>query len=119
MAGRKVAHLNEVIRQKLGTILQRQASDPRFALVTITDVRLAKDQSIAQVMYSTFATHEGEVDPTELTEALNRAAGFLSQAVGRTLNSRRTPRLHFEHDPGFDYSAEMDIILKKLHEPND
>ena len=119
MAGRKVAHLNEVLRQKLGMILQREASDPRFALVTITAVKVAKDLSTAQVTYAAFGTHTQELDPEDLTLALNKAAGFLSKAVARTLDTRRTPRLQFHHDPGFDYTAEMDDVFHKLREEDE
>jgi len=36
MAGRKLEHLNESIRQKLGQLLIKEASDPRLHSVTIT-----------------------------------------------------------------------------------
>ena len=110
MAGRKREHLNERIRQKLGQLLIKEASDPRFQSVTITGVVLAKDQSTARVQFSAY---QPAVSPAELTELLNKAAGFFSRALGRTLNARRTPRLHFYYDPGFDYALEMDLLLKE------
>lgn len=110
MAGRKLEHLNETIRQKLGQLLIKEASDPRFHSVTITRVVLAKDQSTARVQFSAYSQ---DVEPAELTELLNKAAGFFSHALGRTLGTRRTPRLYFYYDPGFDYAQEMDLLLKE------
>lgn len=111
MAGRKLEHLNEVIRQKLSRLLLKEASDPRFHSVTITRVVVAKDQSTARVEFSAF---DPAVDPDELAATLNHAAGFFGQALGRTLRTRRTPRLHFHYDPGFDHAQEIDLLLKEV-----
>ncbi len=116
MAGRKLEHLNETIRQKLARILYREAADPRFQGVTITAVRVAKDLSTARVEFSTYLEDN---DPDELTEQLNHAAGFFSQILGRTLRTRRTPRLHFHYDPGFDHAQEMDLLLRELRESDE
>ncbi len=116
MSGRKREHLNEVIRQKLAHLLQREAADPRFAAVTITGVELSKDYATARVMFSCYLP---DADPEALSASLNHAAGFLGQALGRTLSVRRTPRLFFRYDPGYDYADEMDRVLKKLDLPDE
>ena len=113
MAGRKREHLNEVLRQKLSTILHREANDPRFAHVTITDVDLAKDMSFARV---SVATYQSDVEPEPLIESLNRAAGFFSRTLSRSLETRHTPRLAFFYDHGFDYAQEIEILLKETHD---
>lgn len=110
MSGRKNKHLSEVIHHKLGLLLYREASDPRFQAVTITSVRLSADYSLARVNFSCFLA---KMDPQELAATLNKAAGFFGRALGRTLTSRRTPRLEFFYDPGFDYATEMDRLLKE------
>lgn len=111
MSGRKREHLNETIRQKLAQLLVREAADPRFASVTITAVTVSKDYSTALVLFSSYLPGS---DPENLTETLNNAAGFLGRALGRSLATRRTPKLNFHYDPGFDYADEMDRILKKI-----
>ncbi|HKJ00749.1 MAG TPA: 30S ribosome-binding factor RbfA [bacterium] len=116
MAGRKLEHLNETIRQKLGQLLVKEASDPRFHTVTITNVTVAKDLSTARVQFSAY---DSAVDSAELTRLLNNAAGFFGHALARTLETRRTPRLHFYYDPGFDYAQEMDILLKKVRQDDE
>ena len=110
MASRKLEHLGESIRHKLGQLLIKEASDPRLQTVTITGVTVAKDLATARVMFSAY---DPAADPKELTTALNHAAGFFGQALGRTLGTRRTPRLHFHYDPGFDHALEMDLLLKE------
>jgi ribosome-binding factor A len=111
MAGRKLEHLNESIRQKLGQLLYKEANDPRFHAVTITSVKVSKDLSQARVEFSIF---QKDHKPEEVANSLNHAAGFFSHALGRTLSARRTPRLTFHYDPGFDHAQDMDLILKQL-----
>ena len=115
MAGRKQEHLNERIRQKLGMILQREASDPRFLTVTISSVSVAKDLSTAKVFFSSY---DPKAEPVPLTESLNHAAGFFAQKLARTLNTRIIPRLHFSYDHGFDYAVEVDRLINKAMEPD-
>ncbi len=111
MAGRKLEHYNEVIRQKLGTILIQEARDPRFRFVTITGVALAKDFSFARVQ---FCCLDQTLEVEALTDSLNRAAGFFSQALARTLATRKTPRLRFYYDHGFDHAGEIEALLAEL-----
>ena len=111
MAGRKIEHLNERIRQKLGMILIREARDPRFKFVTITGVGVAKDLSFAKVSFSCL-DHTLEVEA--LTESLNRAAGFFSHTLARSLETRKTPRLQFYFDYGFDHADNVERLLADI-----
>jgi ribosome-binding factor A len=132
MASRKLDHLNERIRHKLGTILQQESADPRFRQVTVTGVTLTKDLRQAHITYSTFDAllpHKSKgrdirssgkkgrapaKDPLALTQALNRAAGYFAQALARTLETRLSPKLTFAYDPTFDHVQEMENLLKPL-----
>lgn len=116
MSGRKQAHLNEVIRQKLSVLLHREANDPRFQGVTVTAVRLSPDYATARVEFSMY---QKPISPDDVAASLNKAAGFFSKALGRTLDSRRTPRLSFHYDPGFDYAQDIDLLLKKTRKNDD
>jgi len=115
-ANRKQAHLNEEIRQKLGLLLIKEASDPRFKAVTITSVKVAKDLSTARV---TFSCYLPDTDIEALTDSLNRAAGFFGHGLGRTFSARKTPRLKFYYDRGFDYAQEIETKLKEVRYSDD
>ena len=131
MASRKLDHLNERIRHKLGMILQQEAADPRFRKVTITGVTLSKDLAHARIAFSTFDAllHGKGVarerpprgikartagDTASLVQALNKAAGYFSQALARTLETRISPKLTFAYDPAFDRVQHMENLLKPL-----
>lgn len=57
---------------------------------------------------------KGAGDIASLTKALNGAAGFFSQALARTLETRISPRVTFVFDPSLDYLQNMENVLKPL-----
>jgi len=116
MTARKRDHVAEEVRHKLGRILYEEAKDPRFQAVTVSRVELAKDMGSARVYFSTYLK---DVDVEDLTAALNNAAGFFSQVLGRTLQARRTPRLQFYYDKGFDYADKLERILAGVEPPGE
>jgi ribosome-binding factor A len=111
VSSRKFEHLVSRIREKLGAILLRETHDPRFSRVTVTAVELAKDLSEARVLFTAFAPEE---DLDDLAKALNKAAGFFSHALARTLEARVTPRLHFVPDRSLDEADRIDRALKQV-----
>ena len=112
-ASRKAEHLGARIQQKLSAILQKEANDPRFSRVTVTGIELAKDLSFAKVLFAVFPK-ESEQELGRLAAALNRAAGFFSHALARSLETRITPKLRFEPDLSFDEADRIDRVLHDL-----
>ncbi len=101
---------NTLIHRKLAQILLKESKDPRFERVTISRVEAVKGLSMAQIYFSIFPAENIE----ELVDSLNRAAGFFSNCLGHALKTRNTPRLIFIYDKGFDYSNQIDMVLKKV-----
>lgn len=110
---RKSEHLTSRIQQKLSAILRRESHDPRFQRVTLTAIDLAPDKSFAKVHFTMFP-QESERALEEMTESLNRAAGFFSRALARSLETRITPKLAFTPDRSFDEADKMDRLLSAL-----
>jgi len=103
----------ELIKIKLSTILQKSSGNPKFAGVTIVDVKLSPDSANAVVFYSVY----GKSAETEgVTEALNGAAGFFQSKLGQTLRSRNTPKLRFVFDTGFDHTDRIEHLLARIHQ---
>jgi ribosome-binding factor A len=101
----------EQIKVKLSTILSKSSSNPKFAGVTIVDVKLSPDSSTALVSFSVFGT---KIPLEEITQALNAAGGFFQSKLSATLRSRNTPRLTFRFDKGFDHANRIDEILSQI-----
>ena len=74
---RRAVQMGDQIMQVLASLLVQEVEDPTLQLVTITGVRLNRDFSIAEVLY----THiRGRSAEPEITKALTRAKGFLQVA---------------------------------------
>jgi ribosome-binding factor A len=87
--------MGDQIMQVLATLLIEEAEDPLLSLVTVTGVRLNRDFSIAEVLY----THiKGRAVEPDIDKALQRAKGFLRSRLGKELNLRGIPDLRFKWD---------------------
>ena len=75
-------------------LLTTETADPRLAMVTVSGVRMSKDLSVAEVLYSV----PMGADPAEIEAGLNKAAGFFRSRVGRKLKSKFTPTITFARD---------------------
>lgn len=90
---RRSTRMADEIMKELGRIIVQDTQDPRLELLTITGVRLNRDFTVAEILYTHF-----EGDTPELHAALSRAAGFLRSSLGRNLKLRAVPELRFIWD---------------------
>ena len=114
------SHLKTLVHRKLTQILHRESSDPRFEGITISRVETSPDLSFARVLVSHAAIWNSgnpsgidEEQQIQLIDSLNRASGFSSKKLGKSLNSRNTPKLHFVYDSGFDHSDEIEQLIRQ------
>jgi ribosome-binding factor A len=91
----------------------KELRDPRFAFVTITEVELAKDYSIAKI----FITLLNDSKKEETIRALNKASGFLRYHLAHNINMRTTPKLRFLYDESVERGRRISKLLKE--EPPD
>lgn len=107
---RRAVQMGDQIMQVLASLLVQEIEDPTLALVTITGVRLNRDFSIAEVLY----THiRGRSAEPEITKALYRAKGFLRSRLSKELNLRGIPELRFQWDTFLE-----DMVYDAPPEPN-
>ena len=90
---------NQVLRT-LSELIRFETKDPRLRNVSLTDVELSRDLSVAKVYFSLLDPAD---DPQKAAEGLERAAGFLRGKLGRAIKVRHVPELRFAHD---DSAAE-------------
>lgn len=103
--------VGEEIRHCLAEVLARgELHDPALQTVSITvsEVRLSPDLRNATVFVMPLGG--GEADTA--IEALNRAAAFLRNRIGKELRLRYLPNLGFRRDPSFDAATRIDEILR-------
>jgi len=102
----------ELIRHALVDILAREGlRDPAFerVMISVTEVRPSPDLRTAKV----FVAPLGSGDAKALAAALNKSAGFLRGRLGREIDMKFTPELHFQPDTSFDAATKLDTVLSR------
>ena len=81
------------------------------ALVTVSEVRVSPDLSVAKVYVSIFPSDRQEAVMALLNENNKALRGELGHVVGKQL--RIVPELVFYLDTSLDYAAHIEELLKK------
>ena len=55
----------------------------------------------------------------EIASALNRASGFLRGRLGREIEMKFTPQLHFIADLSYDEANEMNAVFRRAEVARD
>lgn len=102
----------ELLRHALVDILAREEMrDPDLegALISVTEVRPSPDLRQAKV----YVAPLGHGDQVKVAAALNRASSFLRGRLGREIDMKFTPELHFHPDNSFDTASHVDELLRR------
>ncbi|MBI1251955.1 MAG: 30S ribosome-binding factor RbfA [Alphaproteobacteria bacterium] len=102
----------ELVRHALVEILSREdLRDPDLAGVSVTigEVRASPDLK----HMTAFVAALGDHDPTKIARALTRCSGFLRGRLGKHIDMRHTPQLHFEPDISYDEAVHIDEVLRR------
>ena len=103
--------IDELLRQEIGAILQREVDDPRIGFATITDVETTPDLRHAKVMVSVI----GQPDERRGTlAAMGRAMPFVRHELGKRLRLKRIPEFHLELDESLERGTRVLHLLDEL-----
>jgi ribosome-binding factor A len=107
----RVQRIAERIREELSEMLLRDLSDPRLKAVYVTDVRVDRELSFADVFLSAL---EGESHAQEIMEGVSSAAGFIRKELASRVELRSFPRLRFHWDPTPESADRIERMLVEL-----
>jgi ribosome-binding factor A len=110
----RARRLGEQIQRELTDLLRRDVKDERIGNVTITAVAVTGDLRTARVYYLVFG-REGP-DP-KVQRGLESAAGFLRNALSRSLMIRYTPTLSFELDTSIEHGVRLTQLIDSVNKP--
>lgn len=113
---RRPEQVAETVRQVIAELLLKEVRDPRVGFVTVTEVRVTNDLSVATVRISVLGEESAR---PEALAGLESASGFLRSRVGKALSTRIVPELRFELDRGHEHAARINQILGELREEQD
>ncbi len=111
MNDRRIARLQEQIKQRLAEILQRDLGDPDLGFVTITRVELDSEFTQCRAFWSVL----GDSRQRARSEGvLRRARGLCQRDVGKSLHTRTVPHLEFVFDEGIAGAIRVNKLLQEL-----
>ena len=100
--------IGDLLKQELAQLIQNELRDPRLGMISVMDVKVAKDLAHANVFITVLGA---EVDPA--VETLNKAAGLLRSLLAKNLNLRSTPKLHFVYDKSIENGRYLSALIDK------
>ena len=110
----RAKRLGEQIQRELTELLRRDVKDERIGNVTITAVNVTGDLRTARVYYLVFG--KDGPDP-KVQQGLTSAAGFLRNALSKSLMIRYTPTLTFELDTSIEHGVRLTQLIDSLNKP--
>jgi ribosome-binding factor A len=111
----RARRLGDQIQRELGDLLRRDVKDERIGNVTITAVSVTGDLRTARVYYLVFG--KDGPDP-KVQRGLESAAGFLRNALSRSLMIRYTPTLSFELDTSIEHGVRLTQLIDSINKPS-
>jgi ribosome-binding factor A len=109
--GKRLDRVNQLLKEEISTLLQRELKDPRLGFVTVTEVETSKDLRSAKVFVSVLGD---ERQWAASLAALTSARGFVRNWLRQHLDLRVTPELEFRPDRSMEHAARIQALLKGL-----
>ena len=94
-------------------MLLRDLSDPRLQAVYVTDVRVDRELSYADVFLSAL---EGEARSHEIMKGVSSASGFIRKELASRVELRSFPRLRFHWDATPESADRVERMLVELRQ---
>jgi ribosome-binding factor A len=111
MQGKRLDRVNQLIREEISTLLQRELKDPRLGFVTVTEVETSKDLRVAKIFFSVLGD---DAQWKASMAALESAKGFVRNWLRQHLDLRVTPELDFRADHSLEHAARIQSLLKQV-----
>jgi ribosome-binding factor A len=111
MQGKRLERVNQLIKEEISLLLQRELKDPRLGFVTVTEVDVTPDLKQAKVYLSVLGPEERWVSSFQ---ALDSARGFVWNWLRRHLDLRTTPDIVWKPDRSMEHAAHIQSLLADL-----
>lgn len=111
MQGKRLDRVNQLVKEEISYLLQRELKDPRLGFVTVTEVVVSKDLRSAKVYVSVLGSED---EWRESLAALESARGFIRNWLAPRLRMRAVPHLAFLPDRSMAHAARIQSLLERL-----
>jgi ribosome-binding factor A len=111
MQRKRLDRVNQLLKEEISTLLQRELKDPRLGFVSVTEVEASQDLRTAKVFVSVLGDDE---QWTGSLAALASARGFIRNWLRQHLELRVTPELDFRPDRSMEHAAHIQALLRRV-----
>jgi ribosome-binding factor A len=109
---RRIERVNNLIRQEISEILQRQVKDPRLGgFVIVTEVCVSNDLKYAKIFVTCVSRTEGKEGTLS---GLAAASGYIRNELAKRLRMRRIPELSFHWDDSIERGARLLDLIDRV-----
>ena len=102
--------VSDAVQREIASLIREHVRDPRVGMLSVTDVSVSRDLSVAKV-YVAFVGERSAEQIKEGLSALNGASGFLRKLLSSSIALRATPKLNFFYDETGQRSQHLDALI--------
>lgn len=106
----KLDRLGHIFTEEISKIINEEVKDENIQFVTITAVSISSDLSYAKVYFTNLIDKDRE----KVTEALNKASGFIRGKLFDVVEIRKMPELTFIYDESIEYGNKIEKIIDDI-----
>lgn len=107
----RIQRIADRIQQELSVMVINQVSDPRLEGIFITDVRVDRELTYADIYVSAV---EGQTRSDEILQGLEHASGFLRSELAQRIELRVFPKLRFHWDVTPEKADHIERLMASL-----
>jgi len=109
---KRMQQVAELLQQQIALLISREINDPRLKNLSITDVNMSDDLSLAKVYYTLF----DEAGKKDAAVALKKATGFLRKQLASHVQLRYVPNLRFVYDDTLESAERISRLLEDVED---
>jgi ribosome-binding factor A len=107
----RLQRIADRIREELSQMLIKEINDPRLNQVFITDVRVDRELSFADVYVSAI---EGQARSVEVLQGMKSAGSYMRRTLANRIDLRSFPILRFHWDPTPENADHIELLLAQI-----
>ncbi|KJZ14758.1 MAG: 30S ribosome-binding factor RbfA [Marinomonas sp.] len=107
----RTSRIGDQLQKELASIIQFEVKDPRLGIITINEVRVAKDLGYADIYYTVLGMDDKPEKLADSQTALDSASNFLRRRASQEIKLRVMPQLRFHYDDSVVNGAKMSALI--------
>jgi ribosome-binding factor A len=106
----RATRMADQIQKDIMSILRTKVKDPRISWVTVNDVEVTNDYSVAKIYYSVLQTEQRD----GIAKALESAKGYIRSELSKGLTTYTVPQLKFIFDESLERGSHILSLISKV-----